>query len=205
MASSAVRSITRSSATKASGSKPAPVPGLTDTRHGIIITLGSVFDTPPPLIGGGVRVCFFLCSPAQGLTSAVQSLIINTWKHSPLPLIGGVVKCFLFFAPAPLLYQAGRINSNTLSDFALGSRSWRYQMGRTAQDAPQGRMSRAHSQVCSDTTEARHTRRHGRTDARRGFPTLVPARGNLQHAAGSCSGAKEKHVSALDKSTERAV
>ena len=105
--SSAARSITRSSATKASGSKPVPAPGLTGTRHGIIITHGSVFDTPPPLIGGGVRVCFFLRSPALSLTSAALPFIMNTWKHSRPPLIGGRVKCFLFLCPPPCCIEQG--------------------------------------------------------------------------------------------------
>lgn len=95
---------------------------------------------------------------------------------------------------------SGRGNKSEYAfGFALGSRSWRYQIGRTAQDALQGHRSSARSQVCSDTAEARHTGRRGRTDARRGFPALTPARGSLKHDAGSCSEAKEKPAQRLTK------
>ena len=53
----------------------------------------------------------------------------------PPPLIGGRVKCFLFFAPAPRLYRAGRVNPNTLSGFALGSRSRRRRTRHKATEA----------------------------------------------------------------------
>ena len=160
MASSAARSITRLSATKASGSKTVP---------------------------------------AHGLTDGVRGLIMNAWKHSPLPLIGGGGKVLPVFL-CPLLCC---IRQGDKSEYAFGFCPW---LPLTAaQDAPQGHRSSARSQVCSDTAEARHTRRRGRTDARRGFPALTPAHGSLQHGAGSCSGAKEKPISALDKSTERAV
>ena len=178
MDSSAARSITRSSATKASGSKPVPAPGLTGTRHGIIITLGSVFDTTPPLIGGGVRVCFFLRSPALSLTSAALPFIMNTWKHSRPPLIGGRVKCFLFFVPAPRLYRAGRVNPNTLSGFALApthggaGRATRPQKQRPLSGMQRHRRSTTHGQTRQDGRAAGLSRADSRSrqpPARRRF------------------------------------
>lgn len=73
------------------------------------------------------------------------------------------------------------------------------EIGKAAQDAPQGRMSGARPQICRDTVEARPTCRRGRTGARRGFPALTPAHGSLKHDAGSCSEAKEKPAQRLTK------
>ena len=176
-----------------------PAHGLTDAQQGIIIALGSVFDTPPPLIGGGVRVCFFFTFSRSELDKCCPGTYNERMEVLPSAPYWRAGKVLPVFVPAPLQHRAWRINPNTLSGFAHGSRSWRYQIGRTAQDAPQGRMSGARSQICRDTVEARHTCRRGRTGARRGFPALTPAHGSLKHDAGSCSEAKEKPAQRLTK------
>ena len=102
------------------------------------------------------------------------------------------------FMPAPLLHRAGRVNPNTLSGFALApthggaGRATRPQKQRPLSGMQRHRRSTTHAQTRQDGHAA-------------GLFALTPARGSLQHAAGSCSGAKEQPISALDKSTERAV
>lgn len=178
MASSAARSITRSSATKASGSKPVPAPGLTDTRHGIIITSRSVFDTPPLLIGGGVRVCFFFTFSRSELDKCCPGPYNERMEALPSAPYWRAGKVLPVFMPAPLLHRAGRVNPNTLSGFALApthggaGRATRPQKQRPLSGMQRHRRSTTHGQTRQDGRAAGISRADSRSrqpPARRRF------------------------------------